>query len=755
MILEFLENNIAVFGIFPFHGKVCGCRNPDCDAPGKHPRPSAWQLVQPYSDETYTALDDMGEFDSGYGVLLSGTDLLVIDVDARNGGLASLEVLRGKYPWIMDPERTVHVATGSGDGSLHIYMLVDKGKSLKQTLPQYPGVDFKSSGYVVGAGSRHVSGKKYVHVHGSVSDLAYAEDDLLEELAVEDSYRANFGSGEWLDVTEAEIADYLTYIDPSCGYEEWVHVGMAIHHATSGAGFALWNEWSQGSDKYPSESSLRRKWDSFGKHALPITMGTVRKMAIDNGWTVDYDLAKVEVAKHPQGEIIIEESESIDLLRPPGFVGEVAAWIRKQCMHPREHLAVAAALYVVSCAGGIRHRDEYSNIPANLYLFGVAGSGTGKNDVLKAVNKLMMAVGLSRAIHGSIKSDAEIFRNLIDNKACFYIIDEFGEALAQIVKARNGKQAHYLQGVIGTLMEAFTATNGVMLIKGDEKRSLRKEMQAKLSGIISEHGDTPRDESAARAVAELKESLKDIDIGLKNPYVSLMGFTTPEVFESLMTFDMVTSGFLGRCVIANEHETNPYRNKHFSPSEVPSDLGSQLLYLYSAGESVGTRRVDQYGPEVMIGTTEEAIKLLDKVYDDFWELGEWHKTHTGLEAVPRRGFELVCRISFVLAIPHGQRTAAMVQWAYAYVKRDLERKMSIAGANSSFRDEDKILGRIMSKIPQGPETITHGVLVNRCSTKQYTKELIEKALQVLVQAGKVHCTTHSTGRGPSTKRYYL
>lgn len=747
-IEDFLSEGYAVFGLRPIVDGKCTCGDDKCMAVGKHPRPNAWQLTKPYSDELFTQLDDLGEFDTGYGVLLQGSDLFVVDVDARNGGLESFERLCGRFPWLLDSERTMHVLTGSGDGSLHVYLRVNGRGSLRQNMPEYQGIDFKSTGYVVGPNSMHVSGNRYKVKSGDIYNLMVAPEEFTKMLAVPDAYNVlEFGV-----VTDDDIRDYLGYIDASCDYQTWVHVGMALHHTLGGceSGFVLWDEWSKKSKKYPTMGALQRKWHSFGKCSQPITMHTLRALAIEGGWTPEYEVLPAPLMEE---NLSIEEISHVDLLRPSGFVGEVAAWIRSQCMHPREHLAVAAALYVVSCAAGMRHVDGYSNIPANIYLFGIAGSGTGKNDILRAIKKLLVSAGLSRAIHGAIKSDAEIYRNLVDNKACFYLIDEFGEALSQIVKARNGKSAHYLQGVVATLMEAFTSANGTMLIKGDEKRALRKEMQAKLNSVINEHGENPQDDGARQAIEDLKQAIEDVNVGLKNPYVSLMGLTTPDVFEGLMTYDMVTNGFLGRCIIVNEFETNPYRNKDFSPSDVPDEIASTLRYLYSEGQRTSSK-VAKYGTESLVTTDVEGTKLLGDVYDDFWQLSEYHKTHTGLEAVPRRGFELVCRVSFLLAIPHGVRTAEMIRWAYKIVRQDIDRKIAIAGANSSIREDDKLIGRILARVPSKGDTITHGVLLNKCETKEFNKEMIEKALQSLIDSGRV-IVAHSTGKGPKTKKYHL
>lgn len=72
-------------------------------------------------------------------------------------------------------------------------------------------------------------------------------------------------SNEVLGLTQVEVEQALAKIDPDCGHDDWLHVGMALHHETRGDGFEYWDEWSSASSKYPGRDALWRRWDSFGR----------------------------------------------------------------------------------------------------------------------------------------------------------------------------------------------------------------------------------------------------------------------------------------------------------------------------------------------------------------------------------------------------------------------------------------------------------------------------------------------------------
>lgn len=82
-----------------------------------------------------------------------------------------------------------------------------------------------------------------------------------------------------------QMQTLLEGLDPDMGRDEWIRVGMALHHECEGddTGFDLWNDWSSQGGKYPSEEGLRAQWDSFTRRMGPgrrqITMASVLKMA--------------------------------------------------------------------------------------------------------------------------------------------------------------------------------------------------------------------------------------------------------------------------------------------------------------------------------------------------------------------------------------------------------------------------------------------------------------------------------------------
>lgn len=88
----------------------------------------------------------------------------------------------------------------------------------------------------------------------------------------------------------------LSVLDPDMAYDDWLHVGMALHHEMGGSeeGFAAWDAWSSRGEKYVSREDLETRWASFGSSAgVPVTGGTIKRMAAERGWSEPHD----EIAK--------------------------------------------------------------------------------------------------------------------------------------------------------------------------------------------------------------------------------------------------------------------------------------------------------------------------------------------------------------------------------------------------------------------------------------------------------------------------
>jgi len=419
-------------------------------------------------------------------------------------------------------------------------------------------------------------------------------------------------------------------------------------------------------------------------------------------------------------------------------VGELTQWINDQCLYPRENLAVAAALTAVSSLAGMRYTDELDGMSPNILAFCVAGSGTGKEQIMQSYLQIIKAAQVQSALHGGFKSEQEIMRNLIRHQAAFYCVDELGITLNKLQNASKKGGASYLEGIVGLVMSVYSKANGYLPITGDLKDEIKQKLTLEYAQIEKKLEKLPQDSGSDTTRQRLEEiqdevlkSIQNVDDGLENPYITLLGFTTPVTFNDLMSFEQATNGFMARAMIFSDLETNPKRKTKFKKTPMPVYLSNALRNLYAHGhydamERTGAR-VQHIGDKSTLPTTQDAIELLNEVYERFYNLAEYHKGTTGMEAIARRGYELASKVSLICALPSGLRTAEHICYGYALAMQDVERKIKLAFSTDNKKSADGLAAKVLSIVDkEHGETL--GVICNRLrgTPKAQVEALLEQ-----------------------------
>jgi len=142
---------------------------------------------------------------------------------------------------------------------------------------------------------------------GYFEDFKSRDEQDLDLVGVADEYAFALDEEDWLH-------DALDQMDPDCPYNEWIHVGMALHHHFEGReeGLDLWDRWSSSGDKYEGRQDLIQHWRSFGDHQHQRTLKTIWYLAEQYGWHFESD-ASFEPIRDLKDELEGEElPEEVD-----------------------------------------------------------------------------------------------------------------------------------------------------------------------------------------------------------------------------------------------------------------------------------------------------------------------------------------------------------------------------------------------------------------------------------------------------------
>ena len=142
---------------------------------------------------------------------------------------------------------------------------------------------FSSKGFVTVTGNR----LDIVDIMGNENTIAQLDGPvraLCAKRFTRDIPETGVSAGEPLGLTSQQIDKCLSVIDADSGHDEWLAVGMALHHETQGEGFDLWNDWSELGSKYPGREVLLHRWSSFGKtHDRTVTARSLVRLANEHG----------------------------------------------------------------------------------------------------------------------------------------------------------------------------------------------------------------------------------------------------------------------------------------------------------------------------------------------------------------------------------------------------------------------------------------------------------------------------------------
>lgn len=572
------------FYVFPVHGIKdgrCTCGKPyavdaesgmlmnrdgDCTNPGKHP-----VTMHGLKDAIHSALADqvaeLFNYNTDYNVAIrtgAESGMFVVDVDGPEG-TATLNALEETY----------------GPLPPTLTFLTGKGKHIVFT---HPGIKVKTAkdvwgskidcrgdgGYIVAPPSNHFSGRQYKIDDNNPHRISVAPAWLLtsmnrEKIREQKPFDANATSGATPEWSQEEVWRMLTAIDPSCGYDDWLAVGMGLHDG--GFSYGMWDQWSAGSFKYRAGCCLPH-WRSF-KRSGGISMGTLVDMAKQRGWHPETNYARESVtdfskiqgflnaASKPKvsvieteetvfddipfdtmfGEtknLVLQKTENpihkspspiagsfgFDPLTLPGLIGDTVRWIEQHALFSQPELALLATLTFAGSVFGRRYASPIDT-RTNLYMVGIARTGSGKDHPRKMINMLAISSGLTQYIGANaFRSDSGLARALSQNASQIMMVDEFGLVLQGL---SDPHASPHIKGISRMLMELYSSSSSAY-----------------------NHG------------TYADERIKPIVV--VNPNLCLYGTTTETEYTTSMRKSAIESGSINRFVVAKSSVEYPAPN---------------------------------------------------------------------------------------------------------------------------------------------------------------------------------------------------
>ncbi|MBF0116604.1 MAG: PriCT-2 domain-containing protein [Magnetococcales bacterium] len=540
--------------------------------------------------------------------------------------------------------------------------------------------------------------------------------------------------------TPEAVADALRYIvNANLSYDDWVRIGMAIKGALGEDGAWLFADWSASSSKNVPDTTARA-WESF--RPTSIGAGTLYHLAQRNGWKPDSSLVLNPANHHPgphPAEGLLQKmqrpspepaTDVLPFLETPGWnvtdidgvLGLLVAFMLATATRPQPILAVGNALCALGALMGRRYRTE-TNLRSNLYIIGIADSGSGKNHSREVITNLLHQVGLQGHLGGNrIASGSGLLRAIYDHPAVLFQQDEFGMFLQAAADRR--RQPRYITEILDLMTELYSSASTVYL-------------------------------GLEYAILDKKNGRKDIH----QPCLCFYGTTTPITFWSALKSANVVDGSLARFLILKTKDDYPDRSScHDSSLQAPDALLDGLRAIVENGS---------YGPGNLAGMTVDAttavqplvVFMTEEAKAFFADFGEQVNTrlrqakNTTFSPVLARAWENAAKVALIRGVSANPFEPVIrgsdAAWAIALVCHSVNTFIEDVAHNIADNQTEQNHKRVLEIIRNaGPKGISKRDLTRR--TQFLDQRQRQDILQSLIDGGQILVETRPTRTIPVT-----
>jgi hypothetical protein len=173
-----------------------------------------------------------------------------------------------------------------------------------------------------------------------------------------------------------------------------------------------------------------------------------------------YDQMFVDAPPEDQGDNPDPGPIPDELLRVPGFIGEVMQYTLDTAPYPEPVLAFAGAIALQGFLAGRKVRDAMDN-RTNLYVLSLANSGVGKDHARKVNARILLEAGLADGLGTSFASGEGIEDRLFVQPATLFQVDEIDGLLLRVSQARDARH----EQIVSMLLQMYSSASTVYVMR--------------------------------------------------------------------------------------------------------------------------------------------------------------------------------------------------------------------------------------------------------------------------------------------------
>lgn len=411
-----------------------------------------------------------------------------------------------------------------------------------------------------------------------------------------------------------------------------------------------------------------------------------------------------------------------NLMTIPGFVGEYIDYMNSVSVYKNHSMAFAGSLAMMSHLTARKVMDD-NETATNLYILGLAESGSGKDKPRKVNKKLCERLSISHELSDTFAT-AEGFEDaMIDRGKMFYQVDE----MDSMIEAMSGKRYDPRQDKLKTtLLSIYTSSD---------------------SSISRRH--------LAKSSDKDKPDAPIITPQVMRPHLTMFGTAIPSQVYGSLSESMLRGGFFGRLLIIENSSDRIYNE---AVGLVSHDLPPRVLTTAHKwtefNKELSNNPAIDPEPSIVSYTPEAADLCIEyrKFIDDFWRICKGEEDSIGT-SVWARVYEMRRKLQMIYAcsvdMNHLVVTSQAVEWAHQITLIGAKRMLFQARTNIYKTPYEALTKRIIAHLKkQKGKTIKRRELLRKFGDQIATD--MDNVLDSMVQSGQVlrdERKTNNKGRG--------
>jgi len=395
----------------------------------------------------------------------------------------------------------------------------------------------------------------------------------------------------------------------------------------------------------------------------------------------------------------------VELLRVPGFAGEVMDYCLETAPYPNPILAFSGAMTLQAFLAGRKVRDPGDN-RTNLYLLGLAHSAGGKDWPRKINTRILHEIGMADCLGDRFASGEGIQDAMYLTPNMLFQTDEIDGMLQQINKS---PEARY-ENIMGTLLSMYSSANSVF--------PMRRKAGSETGGFIDQ------------------------------PNLTIFGTAIPNHYYHALSERMLTNGFFARMVVL---ESGP-RLEGQEPTicRLPERVVATARWW--AEFRPGTGDLADWHPVPIVveqdGAARDLLVAIREEADAEYARAEGRNdpvstTVWGRVSEEVRKLALLYAISECYESPRISREA--VEWAARFVMHLTRRKLFMARAYVADNPFHAQLLQFLEKLRSAGGELAHSALLKRMKTDA---RRFRSVVNTLLERGDIETRTQSSAGRP-------